>query len=103
LETRGVAHLRWFPWNYWENGDTLPHMRKSDVMCPECSAGYRRIELATPGKQDEFRCLVCDHLLEVFDGSREIALRLTVQPAKYWNSFQADEWRPVTQGRKPNS
>jgi hypothetical protein len=73
FETHGVAHLR------WENGDTLPHMQKSDVTCPECSAGYRRIELATqPGKQGEFRCLVCDHLLEVFDGSREIALRLTV-------------------------
>jgi hypothetical protein len=102
FETHGVAHLRWFPWNYWENGDTLPRMRKSDVMCPECSAGYRRIELATPGKQGEFRCLVCDHLLEVFDGSREIALRLTVQPAKYRNGFQADEWRPVARGRKPN-
>ena len=78
-------------------------MKKSDVTCPECSAGYRRIELATPGKQGEFRCLVCDHLLEVFDGSREIAVRLTVQPAKYRNGFQADEWRPVTRGRKPNA
>jgi len=79
-------------------------MKKSDVTCPECSAGYRRIELATPGKQGEFRCLVCDHLLEVFDGSSEIALRLTVQPTtKYRNGFQADEWRPVTRGRKSNA
>jgi predicted Zn finger-like uncharacterized protein len=82
-------------------------MRKSDVTCPECRAGYRRIELATrPGKQGEFRCLVCDHVIELFDGSREVALRLTVQPAKYRdggkNGFQADEWRRVTRGRKPN-
>jgi len=27
-------------------GVTFPDMRKSDVTCPECSAGYRRIELA---------------------------------------------------------
>jgi hypothetical protein len=83
-------------------------MRKSDVICTECGAGYRRIELATrPGKQGEFRCRVCNHLLELFDGSREVALRLTVQPVKYRkddrkNGFQADEWRPVTRGRKPN-
>jgi|HubBroStandDraft_3_1064219.scaffolds.fasta_scaffold144356_1 hypothetical protein len=82
-------------------------MRKSDVICPECGAGYRRIELATrPGKPGGFRCLICDHLLEHFDGSSEIALRLTVQPAKYRddrkNGFQADEWRPVTRERKPN-
>jgi transposase-like protein len=58
-------------------------MRKSDVICPECSAGYRRIELASrAGTKGEFRCLVCDHLLENFDGSTEIALRLTVQPEK---------------------
>jgi transposase-like protein len=82
-------------------------MRKSDVICPECGAGYRRIELATrSGKQGEFRCLICDHLLEYLDGSSEIAFRLTVQPAKYWNDrkngFQADEWRPVTRERKLN-
>jgi len=56
-------------------------MKKSDVTCPECNAGYRRIELATRrGTIGEYRCLVCDHLLETFDGSTEIALRLTVQP-----------------------
>jgi transposase-like protein len=58
-------------------------MRKSDVICPACGAGYRRIELATrPGKRGEFRCLVCDNVLELFDGSREVAIRLTVQPTK---------------------
>lgn len=58
-------------------------MRKSDIICPNCHAGYRRVELAS-GKRTtgEFRCLLCDQLLEVFDGSTEIAIRLTVQPEK---------------------
>jgi transposase-like protein len=58
-------------------------MRKSDVTCPQCSAGYRRVELTSKkGVKGEFHCLVCDHLLEVFDGSTKIAIRLTVQPEK---------------------
>ncbi|MDB5606413.1 MAG: hypothetical protein JWP25_3313 [Bradyrhizobium sp.] len=58
-------------------------MKKSDVICPECSAGYRRIELISKtGSKGEFRCLLCDHVLEVFDGSSDIAIRLTVQPEK---------------------
>jgi transposase-like protein len=58
-------------------------MKKGDIICPGCTAGYRRIELATsPGAKGEFRCLLCDHLLEVFDGSTEIAIRLTIQPEK---------------------
>jgi hypothetical protein len=58
-------------------------MRKSDVTCPECKAGYRRIELETrKGSIGAYQCLLCDHLLEVFDGSTEVALRLTVQPEK---------------------
>jgi transposase-like protein len=58
-------------------------MRKSDVTCPECNAGYRRIEQTTQkGTKGEFRCLLCDHVLEVFDGSTDIAIRLTVQPEK---------------------
>jgi predicted Zn finger-like uncharacterized protein len=58
-------------------------MRKSDVICPTCNAGYRRIELVSVGgNSGEFRCLLCNHLLEEFDGSTEIALRLTVQPEK---------------------
>jgi predicted Zn finger-like uncharacterized protein len=58
-------------------------MRKSDVTCPECHAGYRRIELTSrPGTKGEFRCLMCNHLLEVFDGSTDVAIRLTVQPEK---------------------
>jgi transposase-like protein len=58
-------------------------MRKSDITCPNCNAGYRRIELTTrPGVKGEYRCLLCDQLLEVFDGITEIAIRLTVQPEK---------------------
>jgi hypothetical protein len=59
-------------------------MKKSDVICSVCGAGYRRIELtSTPGTRGEVRCLVCNHLLETFDGSRQVALRLTVQPEKH--------------------
>jgi transposase-like protein len=60
--------------------------RKSDVVCPECGSGYRRIELSTrKGTIGEFRCLLCDHLIEVFDGSAEVAIRLTVQPEKIFD------------------
>jgi hypothetical protein len=41
-------------------------------------------------------------VLELFDGSCEVALRLTVQPVKYINGFQADEWRPVAERTNPN-
>jgi hypothetical protein len=36
------------------------------------------------GKRGEFRCRLCDHLLELVDGSGEVALRLTVEPEKPW-------------------
>jgi predicted Zn finger-like uncharacterized protein len=62
-------------------------MRKSDVTCPGCKAGYRRIELVTrPSAGGEFRCLTCNHVLEVFDGSTEVAFRLTVQPERITNN-----------------
>jgi len=58
-------------------------MRKSDVTCPECKAGYRRVELVSQkGTSGEFRCLLCNHVLEIFDGSTEAAIRLTVQPER---------------------
>jgi uncharacterized Zn finger protein len=61
-------------------------MKTSDVSCTKCGAGYRRIELVSKmGTKGEFRCLTCGHLLEIFDGSREVALRLTVQPKKTRN------------------
>jgi transposase-like protein len=56
-------------------------MKKSDFTCLECGAGYRRIELDSgPGSKGKYRCLVCDHVLEIFDGSKTVAIRLTVQP-----------------------
>ncbi|HVI81041.1 MAG TPA: hypothetical protein VM715_23395 [Candidatus Acidoferrum sp.] len=61
-------------------------MKKSDIICPECGAGYSRIELVSrSGTQAEFRCLACDHLLEILEGSTEVGIRLTVQPS----------WRPM--------
>jgi hypothetical protein len=51
-------------------------MRSSNINCSKCKAGYRRVELASG------RCLLCDHVLEIFDGSAEVAIRLTVQPEK---------------------
>jgi transposase-like protein len=58
-------------------------MRKSDVICPKCKAGYRRIELTwKAGTKGKYCCRLCGTLLEVFDGSTEVALRLTVQPEK---------------------
>jgi len=53
-------------------------MKRGDVICPECHAGFRRIELASrPGAKGEFRCPLCQHLLEVSDGSTDIAYRLS--------------------------
>jgi len=36
--------------------------------------------MSRPGETGEFHCLSCNELLEVFDGSHEVAMRLTVQP-----------------------
>ena len=58
-------------------------MRKGDVICPECNAGFRRIELdSRRGHAGEFHCPLCNRVLEVFDGTTEIAYRLTVAPEK---------------------
>jgi hypothetical protein len=58
-------------------------MRKSDLTCPDCNAGYRRVELTSKkGLRGEFHCLACDHVLETLDGCTEIAIRLTVQPSR---------------------
>ena len=64
------------------------NMKKSDVTCPKCHAGYRRIELTSrPGAKGEYHCLLCDELIEVLDGSTDVAIRLTVQPEK---TFEVD-------------
>jgi transposase-like protein len=58
-------------------------MKKGDVTCPDCFAGYRRIELESrEGHSGYYKCLVCARVLEVFDGTREVAYRLTVQPQR---------------------
>jgi transposase-like protein len=58
-------------------------MKKTDIQCPECAAGYRRIELvSTCGAAGAFRCQVCNRVLETFDGSTEIVYRLTVVPER---------------------
>jgi len=60
----------------------MPGMRKGDASCPECGAGFRRIELLSiNGKQGEFRCPLCETLIESWDGGTEVAYRLTVQPS----------------------
>jgi hypothetical protein len=62
---------------------TVPAMRKSDVRCLDCGAGYRRIELVSRTCQPgTFKCVVCGRLLETFDGSHEVAYRLTVNPER---------------------
>jgi hypothetical protein len=56
-------------------------MIKTDVICSECGAGFRRLELwSQPGQKGEYRCPSCDNPLEVFDGSKLIAYRLTIEP-----------------------
>jgi DNA-directed RNA polymerase subunit RPC12/RpoP len=57
-------------------------MKKNDVTCHECGAGFRRLELQfAQGANGEYHCSACGELLEVFDGSKVVAYRLTVQPS----------------------
>ena len=58
-------------------------MKRGDVICPECRTGLRRIELASrPGTAGEFRCPLCQRVLEVSDGSTDIAYRRMAAPEK---------------------
>ena len=58
-------------------------MKLGDVTCPECNAGFRRIELSSRRRApSQYRCPVCDAVIEVLDGSKEVAYRLTVVPTK---------------------
>ena len=59
-------------------------MWKSDITCPErvrCRLSARRHSLLQGGK-GAYRCLTCDHVLELFDGSFEVLIRLTIPPVK---------------------
>jgi hypothetical protein len=54
-------------------------MKKSDLTCSNCHAGFERIEFAgRKGKRGEYLCPICDAVLEVLDGSKNIEYRLTV-------------------------
>ena len=53
---------------------TGERMKKDDVTCPECGAGFRRLELIVAvGTKGEYRCPACDAVLEKFDGSALVA------------------------------
>ena len=57
-------------------------MRKNDVTCLACGAGFRRLELVTPpANTGEYHCPACNEVLETFDGSAFIAYRMTIQPS----------------------
>lgn len=57
-------------------------MKKGDVTCSACGAGFRRLELATiPANHGEYRCPACDEIVEKFDGHAFIAYRMTIQPS----------------------
>jgi hypothetical protein len=50
------------------------------VTCPKCG-GIRRIEFVSQqDSEGEYRCPTCDELLEVLDGKRLIAYRVTIAP-----------------------
>ncbi|MHC2257998.1 hypothetical protein [Bradyrhizobium embrapense] len=57
-------------------------MKKDDVTCPRCGAGFRRLELTSgSGSKGEYRCPVCETTLEQFGGDKLVAYRLTIQPS----------------------
>jgi DNA-directed RNA polymerase subunit RPC12/RpoP len=56
-------------------------VRKTDVICSECGAGFRRLELwSEVGEKGEYHCPACGSTLEMIDGSKLVAYRLTVEP-----------------------
>jgi hypothetical protein len=58
-------------------------MWKSDIICPKCGAGYRRIVIFSgEGTDGEYHCLTCDQVLEVSDGNFAVLIRLTIPPEK---------------------
>jgi transposase-like protein len=76
-------------------------MQISDVTCPQCNAGYRRLQLSyQQGTTGEYRCRCCDHVLEVFDGSTCVAFRLTVHPEKVSHAADASAMDPPLRRRQ---
>jgi hypothetical protein len=77
-------------------------MWKSDVDCPECGTGYHRVVITScEGEAGEYRCLTCDHVLEVFDGSFAVLIRLTVRPEK--NASMTPKRRREKPDRDPHA
>ena len=61
-----------------------PDMTRRDVICSQCSAWFRRIELSSrPGTKGEYRCPACGAVIEFFDGANEVVYRLTVLPTRH--------------------
>jgi hypothetical protein len=58
-------------------------MKKCDVVCPECGAGFRRLELTSlPSAGGEYPCPGCSRVLETFNGRDAfVAYRLTIEPS----------------------
>ena len=76
LQCAGTCFLTKASWAWRERV-----MKKSDVMCPTCHAGFQRIELTSvKGPSGTFRCPICGRPIETLDGSKVVAYRLTVAP-----------------------
>ncbi len=62
----------------------IPGVPNSSEIISQTSSSMKCMGAQASGRQTrgEYRCLLCDHVLEVFDGSAEVVIRLTVQPEK---------------------
>lgn len=64
-------------------------MKIEDVSCRGCGAGFLRVELSTRrGTDKDYRCPVCDTVLEVFETDCLIAYRLTEHPLSLGHADQ---------------
>jgi hypothetical protein len=58
-------------------------MKTNDVTCSACTAGLRRLELCSqPGRPGSIHCPLCDHAIELLDGSHAVTYRVIVAPRK---------------------
>ncbi|WP_128945131.1 hypothetical protein [Bradyrhizobium zhanjiangense] len=57
-------------------------MKKSDLTCSDCGAGFRRLELTSErGIQGNYHCPACGTLIEELGAAHLVLYRLTVQPS----------------------
>jgi len=59
-------------------------MKKSDMTCSKCGAGFQRLELEAVSvlpSNGEFRCPICDEFVERFNGNKVVAYRLAMRPS----------------------